>query len=34
MTYFWPFSLRGGRIIRLESFRDEITAPQAAGLSE
>jgi hypothetical protein len=34
MTYFWLFSFRGGKIIRLESVRDETSALQAAGLSE
>ena len=34
MTYFWIFSFRGGRIIRLESVRDEAQALKAAGLRE
>jgi ketosteroid isomerase-like protein len=34
MTYFWLFSLRGGKIIRLESVRDEASALEAMGLSE
>jgi ketosteroid isomerase-like protein len=34
MTYFWLFSFRGDKIIRLESVRDEASALQAAGRSE
>jgi len=34
MTYFWLFSLRAGKIIRLESVRDEASALEAAGLRE
>jgi ketosteroid isomerase-like protein len=34
MTYFWLFSLRGGKVIRLESFRDQGSALEALGLSE
>ena len=34
MTYFWILTFRGGKIIRLESVRDETQALEAAGLSE
>ena len=34
MTYFWLFSLRGRKIIRLESVRDEASVLEALGLSE
>ena len=34
MTFFWLFTLRGRKIIRLESVRDEATALEAAGLRE
>jgi ketosteroid isomerase-like protein len=34
MTYFWLFNLQGGKIIRLESFRDEASALEALGLPE